>query len=81
MKSVEHYFKTEKGQKGPREVVSSMGEKDKYFFESFSADLSSFDGMFTNFVNNKYFDGWDYKDCHYYMEGDKRHAYCLFKKT
>ncbi|MCK4908123.1 MAG: hypothetical protein KAS64_11260 [Spirochaetes bacterium] len=54
--------------------------ENKYFFESFSADMDGFDGMFTDFINKKYVDGWKYKDCHYHMEGNMRRAYCLFKK-
>jgi hypothetical protein len=57
-----------------------MGKDNKYFFESFSADVSGFDGGFTDYINKKYVDGWKYKDCHYYMEGGKRFAYCLFKR-
>ena len=57
-----------------------MTENDRYFFESFSADFKGFDGLFTDFVNKKYSDGWKYKDCQYHDEGDKRLAYCLFKR-
>lgn len=64
----------------PRKVVNHMTENDRYSFESFSADVSGFDGRFTDFVNNKYDDGWKYKDCQYRDEGEKRQAYCLFKK-
>lgn len=65
----------------PRKVVKLMETKNRYMFESFSASSSSFDGMFTDFMNKKFFDGWKYKDCHYHMEGDRRHASCLFKKV
>lgn len=58
-----------------------MEEKSRYIFESFSADLNSFDGMFTDFVNKKYIDGWKYKDCQFDKEGGKRYAYCLFRKV
>jgi len=58
----------------------AMKSDDMYYFESFSEEAGGFDPMFSDFINKKYFDGWKYKDCHYYMEGDKRHAYCLFKK-
>ena len=54
--------------------------KDRYNFESFSADDNSFDKLFGDFINRKYRDGWKYKDCHYHMEGDMRRAYCLFKR-
>jgi hypothetical protein len=57
-----------------------MEGKDRYNFESFSADDNSFDMMFSDFINRKYSDGWKYKDCHYHMEGNMRRAYCLFKK-
>ena len=71
------YFKRTNGL---REVVTPMEGKDRYNFESFSADDKSFDMMFSDFINRKYGDGWKYKDCHYHMEGNMRRAYCLFKK-
>ena len=63
-----------------REVVNSMDEHDRYIFESFSSEMDHFDGMFTDFVNKKYKDGWKYKNCQYHTEGDKRYAYCLFRR-
>jgi hypothetical protein len=57
-----------------------MAENDRYIFESFSAYSTGFDGLFTDFVNKKYSDGWKYKDCQYRDEGDMKQAYCLFKK-
>ena len=57
-----------------------MTDDFRYIFESFSADSDGFDGLFTDFVNKKYEDGWKYKDCEYRDEGGKRQAYCLFKK-
>ena len=57
-----------------------MRENDRYFFETFSSDVDHFDGEFTDFVNKKYTDGWKYKSCHYYMEGGKRYAFCLFSR-
>ena len=57
-----------------------MTGNDRYIFESFSADFEGFDGLFSDFVNKKYEDGWKYKDCEYHDEGGKRQAYCLFKK-
>ena len=58
-----------------------MGEKDRYMFESFSSDTSSFDDRFSEFINKKYADGWKYKDCQYFSEGNSRDAFCIFKKT
>ncbi len=57
-----------------------MEKTDRYNFESFSADDSGFDTMFSDFINLKYKDGWQYEDCDYHMEGNTRRAYCLFKK-
>ena len=57
-----------------------MTDDYRYYFESFSADFEGFDGLFTDFVNKKYEDGWKYKDCEYHEEEGKRSAYCLFKR-
>ncbi len=51
-----------------------MTDDFRYNFESFSADFEGFDGLFTDFVNKKYEDGWKYKDCEYHDEGGKRKA-------
>ena len=76
-----NYYTNTKGQisLSPGEVVTSMAEKMKYYFESFSADKASFDHKFTDFVNSKFDGGWDYKECYYDAEGDTRYAFCLFK--
>ena len=63
----------------PGKVVSVLPEKRNYHFESFSADKASFDHKFTDFVNRKFDNGWDYKECYYDAEGDTRYAFCLFK--
>ena len=52
-----------------------MEKTDRYNFESFSADDSGFDTMFSDFINLKYKDGWKYEDCYYHMEGNTRRAY------
>lgn len=54
--------------------------KDKYTYESFSSNVSSFDESFSNFVNDKYANDWKVKDCTYHQEGDEKTASCMFKR-
>ena len=52
--------------------------KDRYSYESFSSDVSSFDEKFTGFVNDKYADNWKVKDCTYHQEGEEKTAsWCI----
>jgi len=57
-----------------------MASRPKYFFETFTAEAASFDSKFSDYVNKKYDDGWEYEDCQYWSEGDWRSAYCLFER-
>ena len=57
-----------------------MSESTSYQFETFRALSDEFDSQFSEFLNNKYSSGWKYKDCQFESYGDKRCAYCLFKK-
>lgn len=56
------------------------GQQDRYSFETFESDSSSFDCDFTGFLNGKYSSGWKCKDCQYGSSAQRRWAYCLFKK-
>jgi hypothetical protein len=42
--------------------------------------VGGFDSKLSDFINTKYSGGWKYKDCHYETEGDKRSAFCVFKR-
>lgn len=53
--------------------------EDKYRFETFSADASSFDTEFSGFLNSKYGEGWKVKSCTYCHDAGKTFASCLFK--
>jgi hypothetical protein len=53
---------------------------DRYAYESFSSESSSFDERFSNFLNDKYADDWKVKDCSYSREGDEKTASCMFKR-
>jgi hypothetical protein len=53
---------------------------DKYHFETFESDSSSFDSEFSSFLNSKYSSGLKYKECQFDCVNDRRQAYCLFKK-
>lgn len=56
-----------------------MKGKGRYFYDTFSAENDRFDGMFTDYLNKKYGDGWKVKGCQYHMDGGKRLAHCIFK--
>lgn len=58
-----------------------MSEGNRYHFETFQALSGEFDTKFSEFVNGKYSGGWKYKDCQFESYGDKRSAYCLFKRS
>ena len=53
---------------------------NKYLFETFSSDQTSFDQEFTKYLNERRRDGWKVKDCSYRSEGGSQTmASCLFK--
>jgi hypothetical protein len=54
--------------------------KQKYCFETFEAEVAEFDCKFSEFLNTRYKNGWEYEDCYYSREGDKQTAYCLFEE-
>ncbi len=56
--------------------------EDLYKFETFSADASSFDQDFTNFLNSKRRDSWKVKTCTYCHDDavSKTYASCIFKR-
>jgi hypothetical protein len=58
-----------------------MSSDYKYYYETFEGGSSDFDSAFTDYLNEKYSSGYKYKSCSYHCEGDKRYAYCLFKKS
>ena len=53
---------------------------DKYRFETFSSNQTSFDQEFTRYLNERRREGWKVKDCSYRHEGGSQTtASCLFK--
>ena len=53
---------------------------NKYIFETFSSDQTSFDQEFTKYLNERRREGWKVKDCSYRHEGGSQTmASCLFK--
>jgi hypothetical protein len=56
-----------------------MEGKGRYFYDSFSADAGKFGGLFTDYLNQKYGDGWKVKGCDYHMDGGRSSAHCIFK--
>ena len=56
--------------------------EDKYMFETFNADASSFDREFTNFLNGKSSE-WKVQSCSYCHDdlGKKTYASCIFKRS
>ena len=55
---------------------------EKYKFETFKADSSSFDREFTNFLNSKSSESFEVKSCSYcHDDGTKKtYASCIFKR-
>ncbi|MHC1744571.1 MAG: hypothetical protein AB9873_16290 [Syntrophobacteraceae bacterium] len=51
-----------------------------YLFETWEGGRADFDPGFTEWLNEHYDRGYKYKDCTYQTDGDKRYAYCLFKR-
>jgi hypothetical protein len=53
-----------------------------YKFETFSADASSFDREFTDFLNSKSSQFWKVQSCSYCHDegGKKLYASCIFKR-
>ena len=56
--------------------------EDRYSFETFSSDASSFDRDFTSFLNTKAGECWKVKSCSYCHDNtsQKTFASCLFKR-
>jgi hypothetical protein len=54
--------------------------KQKYCFETFEAPQSEFEGKFSEFLNSRYENGWEYEDCQYSLEGNRQIAYCVFEE-
>lgn len=56
--------------------------KEDYKFETFSADMNSFDQEFTRFLNTKSSDSWAVESCSYCHDdmGKKTYASCIFKR-
>ena len=56
--------------------------EDRYRFETFSSDASTFDRDFTSFLNSKHGESWKVKSCSYCHDNasQKTFASCLFKK-
>lgn len=57
--------------------------EDQYKFETFSADASSFDQDFSNYLNSKASESWKVKTCGYCHDNDMRRlwASCIFKRS
>jgi hypothetical protein len=58
-----------------------MGSGPKYLFETFESDASNFDSKFSDYINSKYENGWEYENCQFAMESGRRSAYCLFERS
>lgn len=62
-----------------RKEVLLMAE-EYYLYETFEGGSSDFDSNFTNYLNSKYSSGFKYESCSYSFEGDRKYAYCVFKR-
>ena len=58
-----------------------MSSHQRYGFETFSAESDDFDRKFTDYLNEKYSNGFKYKSCMYDSVGNTTYARCLFKRT
>jgi hypothetical protein len=56
--------------------------KEDYKFETFKADVSSFDREFTNFLNSRSSESWNVESCSYCHDdmAKKTYASCIFRK-
>jgi len=51
-----------------------------YLYETFEGSSDDWDSKFTEYLNWKHSSGCKFKDCSYNWQGDKRYAYCVFKR-
>ncbi len=62
------------------EQSSSMQKENKYCYETFEASRSDFDSQFSEFLNTRYNNGWEYENCQFTCEGDRQIAHCIFER-
>lgn len=53
---------------------------EKYLYETFKGKPSAFDMDFTNFLNEKSRNGWEYQNCFFCHDENMSYASCIFKR-
>jgi len=54
--------------------------EDKYLYETFKHEASTFDKGFTRFLNEKGRNGWEYQNCFFCHDNTTSYASCIFKR-